>query len=520
MASETSPGSATREWPFVILASLIALAITFSLFYGTSFFRDMVIVFEGGYRIAGGQVPFRDFYIPGGVVVFYMQALAIWIFGASALSMPAHAGLLAAIVAVMTYRLAREDLGRALSLTASAFMVLSLNGIFGSPHYGFVAYFFFNVVCLLLLRRLEQPVSPGFAAGLAVLSALAILSKQDLLVTVPLVALYLWLSGLADARMVLLAYLAPLAMLLLATAALFQLQGDFLYWFHHGQAPHQSRLPAPGDLIGAIVWDWRFWIALGAIAALLWRRGPADRTRSGLLSVLFLAVPPLVLAQTSGLEEQTRLQGIPLLLLVLYRLATTSERLAELGKRSGIRRRTLTHLAKTALVGALLVLVTPVALLVSLDVNLAHHLGRPSLSGVGDGDVRIDEGAYRGVLLREAAARDLSRIRALIRERGARIVNLSSYAFIYADFDLPPPRDLPLWFDHGITFFDAQLPALTEGLVARKPEVLLLQDAHNHHDREVHGRLRDYFLAHGYERVMRAASPRADRPIDVLVRKR
>ena len=37
MASETSPGRASREWPFVILASLVAVAITFSLFYGTSF---------------------------------------------------------------------------------------------------------------------------------------------------------------------------------------------------------------------------------------------------------------------------------------------------------------------------------------------------------------------------------------------------------------------------------------------------------------------------------------------------
>ena len=147
MASETRPGVAAREWPFVLSSGLIAVAITFSLFYGTSFFRDMAIVFEGGYRIAGGQVPFRDFYTPGGIVVFYLQALAILASGANALSMVTHAAVLAAIVA----------------------MVLSLNGIFGNPGYSFVAYFFFDVICLLLLRRLDAaPVWPWLAVLLAV----------------------------------------------------------------------------------------------------------------------------------------------------------------------------------------------------------------------------------------------------------------------------------------------------------------------------------------------------------------
>ncbi len=151
---------------------------------------------------------------------------------------------------------------------------------------------------------------------------------------------------------------------------------------------------------------------------------------------------------------------------------------------------------------------------------MAQLLDRPSLSGGGDADARIEAGAYRGVLMRAAAVRDLGRIRALIHERGGSFVAFTSYGFIYADFDRPPPTGLPLWFDHGIFFFDDQIAELTEGIVARKPGLLLVQDAHDHLYRNLHRRVVDYYLAHGDERVMRAQSPRTDRPIEVLARKR
>ena len=56
--------------------------------------------------------------------------------------------------------------------------------------------------------------------------------------------------------------------------------------------------------------------------------------------------------------------------------------------------------------------------------------------------------------------------------------------------------------------------------MARRAEVLLVQDAHDHFDRSMHDRVVEYFLGHGYERVMRAEAPRTDRPIEVLARKR
>ncbi len=521
MSDEAPASPPARELPFTLAAGLLGVAITFSLFYGTSFFRDMAIVFEGGFRIAEGQVPFHDFYVPGGLAAFYMQALSILIFGATALSMPAHAGALAAIVAMMTYPLARESFGRPLALVVSGFMVMSLNGIFGNPGYSFVGYFFFDVLCLLLLRRLDATAaSPRFMLALALLTALAILGKQDLLLSVPLLALYLWLSGMASWRQVGLSYLVPVAVLLALVAAIFQTQGDFLYWFNYGQAPHHSRLALTPAFVAHVAADWRFWLSIAALVVVVLSRAPPGRQRSSLLALVLIAGVPIIVVQTSGLSEQTRLQGIPLLAVLLYRLAMECEGLVRWRERRALPRRALERLAKAAAVLALLVFVPPIALLVSIDVNLAQHFSRPSLSGVGNGDARIREGAYRGVLVRQAAARDLVRIRELVRARGGSFIALTSYGFIYADFDQAPPTRLPLWFDHGISFFDAQITDLTEGVVARRAEVLLVQDAHDHFDRSMHDRVVEYFLGHGYERVMRAEAPRTDRPIEVLARKR
>lgn len=35
---------------------------------------DQSIVFDGGYRLTWGEVPYKDFLIPFGPVVFYLQA--------------------------------------------------------------------------------------------------------------------------------------------------------------------------------------------------------------------------------------------------------------------------------------------------------------------------------------------------------------------------------------------------------------------------------------------------------------
>jgi len=101
-------------------------------------------------------------------------------------------------------------------------MVHSLNGVFGSPWYNFTAHFFFAVIVMLLMTRLQASVlSPRFVLILAVLSVLAMFSKQDAAVVVPLIALYLAISGVMTPARVATCYVLPCVLLSLALAGIF-----------------------------------------------------------------------------------------------------------------------------------------------------------------------------------------------------------------------------------------------------------------------------------------------------------
>jgi len=343
-------------------------------------------------------------------------------------------------------------------------------------------------------------------------------------IAVPLIALYPLLSGGAPVGRVLLHYIVPVVALALVAAAAFQAGGDFLYWFNLGQPPHDPRLRLSIDLARAVAAEWRFWLIVVVGLYLGWRRPAVGPARSALLCLILVAAVPLVTLQTSGLPEQTRMQGVPLILLLLYRLAAESAVVSRVWERlfQGARFRLLAgrpdRVAKALLVLLLLAYVPPAALMVSVAVNASVAFGFPTGAGIAEANRRLLDGSYAGVLMRKAAARDLGPIRGLIAERGGDFVNLSELTFLYADFRVAPPKGLPLWFDYGISFFEAEMALLTAGIVARAPAVILLQDAHSHADPAVHKRLASYYLAHGYALAFRAEAPRADRPILVLTR--
>ena len=81
------------QWALISLGLLNILSIVYIFTLGGMFFRDFSIVFEGGLRILYGQIPFRDFFLPSGPVVYYMQALFHWLCGENASAMLLHASI-------------------------------------------------------------------------------------------------------------------------------------------------------------------------------------------------------------------------------------------------------------------------------------------------------------------------------------------------------------------------------------------------------------------------------------------
>jgi hypothetical protein len=66
---------------------------------------DQGIIFEGGARIAQGQLPFRDFYLPFGIIPCYIQAALFKIFGISWKVYALHACIINGFTAIIIYRL-------------------------------------------------------------------------------------------------------------------------------------------------------------------------------------------------------------------------------------------------------------------------------------------------------------------------------------------------------------------------------------------------------------------------------
>lgn len=138
---------------------------------------DHSILFDGGYRILQGQVPYKDFYMAYPPGTLWVQALFLWLWGLdfSALVLPAAlanaAGVAMAIA--MTWHLFPGD---RLAATVSGFFTavwfLGPNGSLQHEQFAF----FFDIAALWLVLRFTSSAS-RLAAGLAL--ACALLCKQN-----------------------------------------------------------------------------------------------------------------------------------------------------------------------------------------------------------------------------------------------------------------------------------------------------------------------------------------------------
>lgn len=84
---------------------LFGFLIVYPLSFRSLMALDQGIIFEGGARIAQGQLPFRDFYLPFGIIPCYIQAALFKIFGISWKVYALHACIINGFAAIIIYRL-------------------------------------------------------------------------------------------------------------------------------------------------------------------------------------------------------------------------------------------------------------------------------------------------------------------------------------------------------------------------------------------------------------------------------
>ncbi len=99
-----------RRWlDFLLLIPLVAWAVGFCYASGMRgfFALDQSIVFDGAWRVLNGQIPYRDFLLPYGPVVLWLQAAIFGMFGVTYQVYVLTAAVLNACGVVLTYGLIR-----------------------------------------------------------------------------------------------------------------------------------------------------------------------------------------------------------------------------------------------------------------------------------------------------------------------------------------------------------------------------------------------------------------------------
>jgi len=149
------------------LGLLFAIGVSVNLTYGRRGFLplDQSIVFDGGWRLMSGQVPFRDFVAPSGIVPSAIQAGFFRALGVTWFAYCVHASIVNGLFAVAVYGLLR--LCGSTRVEAAAFGALSTFYFYppiGTPFMDQHSFFFMTLMFL-------AAAAGSTATGLAELAA-------------------------------------------------------------------------------------------------------------------------------------------------------------------------------------------------------------------------------------------------------------------------------------------------------------------------------------------------------------
>ena len=131
----------------VLQAVIVAWSFTWTLLVGHLgiFALDQSLVFDGGWRIFSGQVPFRDFIMPFPPLTFWLQAAFFKVFGVSWTSQVLSAaccGGIAALSAMRTIHLLFGKPRRWLILGAGFLVGTSFQSMFGTLYMELLGFLF------------------------------------------------------------------------------------------------------------------------------------------------------------------------------------------------------------------------------------------------------------------------------------------------------------------------------------------------------------------------------------------
>lgn len=175
----------SRGRDLYLAGGILALGVWLSLRYGGQGLMplDQSIVFDGGWRVLSGQVPYRDFGTPAGLLPILLQAVSFALFGVSWSSYLGHAALVNGLYGVVAYALLRAlRANPLLSAGCAGASVWLLYPPIGTPYPEQHAFFFVLLACAAGAWAARANSARAAAVGWALLGAvwwLAVLCKLN-----------------------------------------------------------------------------------------------------------------------------------------------------------------------------------------------------------------------------------------------------------------------------------------------------------------------------------------------------
>jgi len=485
-------------WAIVILIILILDLQFFGMFGRTTFIRDWTIVFEGAYRVSLGQIPFQDFFIPIGPVVFYMQTFFNLIFGTNILSMIIHSFILSITLSLIFYYFARKEFKPLTSFVFAFFLYLSFSGLSFHPFYNYTTYFFLFLNIFLILYHIKKESLPTYIYLLsAILGVLDFYTKQDTgALHLTLIFAYFIFNYRKDWKKIILAYLLPSIILLAGTFLALSTLSGFPYWFNLGQPPHNPNIQKFFDplKIVQITSSWHLYIAILFIFFVLFTKINTDKKRIMSLFIV-LALTHLISNTLSGSTRQLSVIGLPILIFFIYLLIKPY----------------IKNLQKNHKIPMFLILL----FILLMNVNPIPTYGLITLNYLNPNITHVQEGCLKGMPIEKQHLEGLQELREIIKQN-PNFISLTEYNFLYCDYNIQPPTQIPLVFREGIHFYLQDIEPIANTILKQNPPLILIQNYHGHNHPDTHEKFINLFKEAGYKEIRVIDKTPSVGPITVL----
>lgn len=234
-----------RKWAVAEVVIIVLFAIV-PLFVTFPYRINIFLSWEGAYRLAAGQIPFKDFGTPVGYGYWIIPALFFKIFGPQMITL-VKAQVFINIIAGLAFRSILKTLGVTPGVRLLSVLVFVLSYSFFNfwPWYNHTVIVYELVAISFLLRSFfaaRSSLHYIYMAAAALFVFLSIFTKQDGGGLALMLCLALLAYNTLETRRWwdIPAFLGMLV--LIACIFIVPLMPGFAYWFNHGQAPHSSRL--------------------------------------------------------------------------------------------------------------------------------------------------------------------------------------------------------------------------------------------------------------------------------------